>query len=142
MFYSCYGDAFTMNSIFQLPQGITSVGTQFCYRMFCGCSGSAFTMNSVFQLPQGITTVGIYFCYNMFYTCRGLTGHIARIFGSKVLPDTEVNKSDVFSQMFYNAASLTDDISAIPQLVQVSPSSAKQAFTNTSVVRGSISANW
>jgi uncharacterized repeat protein (TIGR02543 family) len=60
-----------MNSVFNLPQGITSVGDNFARDMFSGCGGAKFCMNSEFNLPQKITSVGNYFAAYMFYGCGG-----------------------------------------------------------------------
>jgi hypothetical protein len=142
MFQQCDGSAFSMNSIFQLPQGILTVELYFCAWMFYLCSGTAFNVNSVFQLLQNVTSIGPTYHYRTFHRCSGLAGHIAQIFGDKVLPAAEVNKTNSFTLMFGSVTNLTDDISTIPQLVQVSPYPAKNAFAGTNVVRGGISANW
>ncbi|MDR3053250.1 MAG: hypothetical protein LBU48_05270, partial [Coriobacteriales bacterium] len=72
MFSGCDGDAFTMNSIFNLPQAITTVGEGFVDSMFRECSGAAFNMNSVFNLPAGIVdSVGNNFASELFWGCSG-----------------------------------------------------------------------
>jgi hypothetical protein len=59
-----------MNSVFNLPQGITTVGTYFCYYMFYGCYGNAFQVNSVFKFPLlSLTELGkTDVFYRTFYT--------------------------------------------------------------------------
>jgi len=76
MFYSCSRSAFTMNSIFNLPVGLTSVGDGFAFEMFANCSGASFNMNNLFNLPAGITNVGDGFAGKMFFNCpvRSSTG--------------------------------------------------------------------
>jgi LPXTG-motif cell wall-anchored protein len=71
MFSGCSGNAFNMNSSFNLPQNIASVGDDFCWSMFSGCFGTSFTMNDAFNLPPYITSVGDDFCWNMFSGCSG-----------------------------------------------------------------------
>jgi hypothetical protein len=80
MFCGCSGASFTINGVFNLPQGVTSVGDYFAYGMFSGCSGDSFCMNKVFNLPQGITFVGDYFVSYMFYACYGDSFTINRVF--------------------------------------------------------------
>jgi len=70
MFNGCSG-SFTMNDVFNLPQGITQVGYAFVNAMFANCYGDAFTMNDVFNLPQGITQEGDNFAGGMFVNCYG-----------------------------------------------------------------------
>lgn len=65
------GTSFTMNSVFNMPQGITAAGSSFAAGMFQNCSGGAFTMNSVFNMSQGIVTVGSDFAASMFNGCTG-----------------------------------------------------------------------
>jgi len=71
MFYGCSGASFTMNDVYNLPQGITTVGNYFADSMFSGCSGASFTMSNVFNLPQSITIVDNYFAAYLFYDCSG-----------------------------------------------------------------------
>jgi hypothetical protein len=40
-----------MNSVFNLPQGITTAGNSFAQTMFYNCSGAAFLVNAVFTFP-------------------------------------------------------------------------------------------
>jgi hypothetical protein len=40
-----------MNSVFNLPAGITTTGAGFCYSLFSNCRGNAFQVNNVFKFP-------------------------------------------------------------------------------------------
>jgi len=98
MFGGCSGNGFTMNSVFNLPQGIVAVGNRFASGMFSSCSGNGFTMNSVFNLPQGITTVGNLFASSMFYSCSGSAFTMNSVFN---LPQGITDASTQFaSNMF------------------------------------------
>ncbi|MCL2111970.1 MAG: hypothetical protein FWH32_06980 [Clostridiales bacterium] len=107
MFYLCFGTAFTMNDVFNLPQGITTVGNYFAQNMFQSCYGINFTMNDVFNLPQGITTVGNYFAQNMFRASNGGSFTMGAAFN---LPQNIVVAGEYFANsMFYgcNGGSFT-----------------------------------
>jgi hypothetical protein len=92
-----------MNDVFNLPQGITTVGTNFCYQMFYACTGASLTMNDVFNLPQGITTVGNAFCAVMFSDCIGASFQVNDVFQ---LPQnfTQANVNSAFAQGFLSSS--------------------------------------
>ena len=69
----CQGSAFTMNDIFNMPQGIITIGDNFAQAMFANCSGFSLNMNDVFNLPKNITTVGNNFANYMFGGCEGIS---------------------------------------------------------------------
>jgi hypothetical protein len=51
MFMGCHGAAFTMNSDFNLPSGITTADGRFANSMFFRAGGPSFQINSVFVFP-------------------------------------------------------------------------------------------
>jgi hypothetical protein len=116
MFLYCSGAAFTMNSVFNLPQGITTAGIGFAYSMFTYCSGEAFTMNSVFNLPQGITAPGDHFAHEMFAVCSGVAFTMNSVFN---LPQGITTAGSDFAQtMFSNcsgAAFLVNTVFRFPE---------------------------
>ena len=138
-----------MNSVFNLSQGITTVGTEFAYAMFSGVTGASFTMNSVFNLPQGITTVSNNFATGMFSGVTGAAFRINDVFKFPKLSQTEVDKSNVFSSTF---SGLNIDISnrqsrTIESIVNGNPvpSSNKNTFgtsNNTFIDRPYAPTQW
>jgi hypothetical protein len=52
MFTNCSGAAFTMNTVFNLPQNIETIGKGFVAMMFSGCSGVGFRVNDVIKFPR------------------------------------------------------------------------------------------
>jgi hypothetical protein len=146
MFRSCSGAAFTMGNAFNLPVGITSVGNTFAYSMFEGCSGEAFTMNAGFNLPVGISTVGSSFASNMFSGCSGAAFRVNSVFTFPQLSSTELDKSNVFSQTFYNLGSSAVQSRTAQSIINgnETPSANKQTFTGSTCFNdlAYISANW
>jgi len=69
MFHYCLGNAFNMNSVFSIPQNITTVGTYFAFYMFYQCSGTAFQVNSIFKFPllSSIEVNKSFVFYQTFY---------------------------------------------------------------------------
>ena len=102
MFSNCYGAAFTMNHVFNLPQNITTTGDYFTYEMFNNCSGTAFTMNPVFNLPQTISSVGNNFAQGMFRLCYGVAFSMSPVFN---LPQNITMVGNIFAlSMFYGCS--------------------------------------
>ena len=102
MFAGCSGDAFTMDDVFNLPQGITTVGHYFASRMFSGCSGAAFTMNNVFNLPQEITTIDYYFAAQMFLNCSGASFTMNNVF---TMPQKITKGNHMFANYMFSGCS-------------------------------------
>ncbi len=102
MFYNCSGANFTMNEVFNLPQGITTVGNNFAFYMFSACSGANFTMNEVFNLPQGITIVSNNFAAYMFNVCSGTSFTMNSVFN---LPQGITIVGEYFAHAIFSACS-------------------------------------
>ncbi|MDR0876132.1 MAG: InlB B-repeat-containing protein [Clostridiales Family XIII bacterium] len=125
MFYGCQsfspGNSFNMSDVFNLPENITEVGLGFAHGLFSTGYNAVFTMNSVFNIPQGITTVEAGFARTMFYGClAGVNFEINDVFQFPKLDSGEVNKPDVFDQVFSSQGALT----------------AKQTRTVSSIING------
>ena len=123
----------TMGASFNLPQGITSVGIMFCQNMFNGCTN--LTMNEVFQLPQGIISAVNYFCQGMFNGCSKLT--MNSVFN---LPQgiTSV-RNYVCQNMFNGCSNLTmNEVFQLPQGITYAGNSFCNAMFNgcTNLVSG------
>ena len=98
-YYSGGYTPFTMNEVFNLPQGLTTVGGNFASSMFYHCNGIPFTMNEVFNLPQGLTSVGGMFAKSMFEGCDGPFFNMNETFN---LPPGITSVGDYFAEgMFY-----------------------------------------
>jgi uncharacterized repeat protein (TIGR02543 family) len=93
MFSDCSGADFNMNSVFNLPQGITTAGEVFAAHVFDSCSGVNFTMNSIFNLPKDIVIVGRDFAFQMFYGCASANFTMNSVFN---LPQNITTVGDNF----------------------------------------------
>ena len=134
MFMSYTGNAFTMGTSFNLPQGITTAGSYFAGGMFYGCSGAAFTMNEIFNLPQGINTAGAYFAYQMFRGCYGNAFTMGKTFN---MPQDITTAGSSFAyQMFYGcygAAFTMNQVFNLPQsITSIGDSFAQGMFESCS----------
>lgn len=109
MFDEC--NSFNMGPLFNLPQGLTVVGSNFCTSMFNGCSSSSFTMNSIFNLPQNLVTIGSSFCSRMFFGCSGSSFNMNSVFN---LPQSITTSRSGFSQyMFFGCSGASFTMNSI-----------------------------
>jgi hypothetical protein len=152
MFCGC-GDITSLPVNFNIPQGITKVGSTFCYQMFASCiTLGALPVN--FNLPQNIMTLGDYFCAYMFYDCAHDNFQVNSVFRFPLISQQNLDRSEVFYNMFSCDASKT----YIRQPISIAtilngnpvPSSARYTFSTYNATQGanrwsdynSIHANW
>lgn len=123
-----------------LTENMIRVGatdTNVCAYWFNGCTNlTAITLS----LPQTITAVGERFAYSMFADCIALKTGAVQFFGNLVLPQAELEKTEVYEATFASCIGISESLKNIPQLQQV-PGSRKFTFY-TVPAADSLVLNW